>query len=98
MRENDRVKKAVALTYTKGQEGAPKLVASGSGPLADKIIQLAEENNVPVHRDLSLLKALSKLAPGIEIPTELYVVVAELLVFIYNLDQKHSNKKNSPGK
>lgn len=93
MRENDRVKKAVALTYTQGQEGAPRVVASGSGPLADKILQLAKENHVPVQRDPPLLKALSRLAPGTEIPSELYFVVAELLVFIYNLDEKYSNKK-----
>ena len=80
-KENEKVKKAVALSY-EPEERAPKIVATGKGALADKIIETAKESKVPVHEDERLTETLSKLDIGDFIPPELYEVVAEILVFV----------------
>lgn len=72
---------AVALSY-EPDSGAPKVVASGTGYLADKIIEKAKESDVPLHKDEQLAETLSKLEIGDAIPKELYNVVAEILVFV----------------
>lgn len=77
---------AVALTYTKGEQ-APKVVASGKGYMADKIIESARNSDVPLYEDDSLAKTLAKLDIGEMIPPELYSVVAEILVFVNNVDK-----------
>lgn len=81
-----RNKKAVALTYQPG-EAAPKILASGRGILADKIVERAKEENVPVHKDEKLANTLSRLEIGEYIPPELYEVVAEILVFVDNMEK-----------
>lgn len=80
-KENKKVKKAVALAY-EPDEKAPKIVATGKGALADKIVEKAKEAKVPVHEDEKLTETLSKLDIGDFIPPELYEVVAEILVFV----------------
>lgn len=77
----DKIKSAIALEYNPHEE-APKIVATGRGVLAEKIIEKAKEANVPVHRDDKLAKTLSKLEIGDMIPPELYAAVAEILVFV----------------
>lgn len=82
-------KKAVALNYKKDQgSGAPKVVAVGEGYIADKILLLAKENNVPVVENVELVSKLVKYVPGTEIPPELFEAVAKILAFIYNLEKK----------
>ncbi|MFU0827507.1 MAG: FlhB domain-containing protein [Lachnoclostridium sp.] len=66
---------------------APKIIASGKGYLADKILQKAKENQIPVHQDEKLVSTLSKLKIGDYIPPELYEVVSEILVFVDNMDR-----------
>ena len=83
-------KTAVALSY-EPDEGAPKVVAAGTGYLAEKIIEKAKESNVPLHQDSKLAETLSKLEIGDAIPPELYNVVAEILVFVD--DMEHLKKK-----
>ena len=73
-------KVSVALEYVPGEE-APKIIASGKGVLAEKIIERAKEADVPVYEDSKLANTLSKLEIGDMIPPELYSVVAEILVF-----------------
>jgi flagellar biosynthesis protein len=80
-----RPKTAVALSYESNDE-APKIIASGKGILADKIIEKASENNIPVHKDERLANTLSKLDIGDYIPQELYQVVAEVLLFVDRMD------------
>lgn len=80
-----RNKTAVALSYEKG-DTAPKVIASGRGYVADKIVETAQENNVPVHEDKKLAESLSSLEIGETIPQELYEVVAEILVFVSDMD------------
>ncbi len=84
--ENDKVKQAIALEYDPNEE-APKIVATGKGALAERIIAKAKEASVPVHEDAKLANTLSKLDIGEMIPPELYEVVAEILVFVDAMDK-----------
>ena len=77
----EKIKSAVALEYNPKEE-APKIIATGKGILAEKIIEKAKEANVPIHQDENLAKTLSKLEIGDMIPPELYNAVAEVLVFV----------------
>ena len=74
-------KTAVALSYDAG-DTAPKILATGKGYVAEKIIEVAKQENVPLHKDAKLANTLSKLEIGDYIPKELYGVVAEILVFV----------------
>ena len=89
-------KVSVALEYAPGEE-APKIIASGKGVLAEKIIERAKEADVPVYEDSKLANTLSKLEIGDMIPPELYSVVAEILVFLDDMDRLRSKVKK-PGK
>ena len=82
-------KVSVALEYVPGEE-APKIIASGKGVLAEKIIERAKEADVPVYEDSKLANTLSKLEIGDMIPPELYSVVAEILVFVDDMDKLRS--------
>ena len=82
-------KTAVALAYEPGDR-APKILATGTGEVAERIIQVAEENDVPTYLDSELAKTLSKLQIGDMIPPELYGVVAEILVFVNDMDKMRS--------
>ena len=75
-------KRAVALRYEQGKDKAPVVVAKGSGELADKIIQIAKENNVPIVEDKYLISALMNVEVYEEIPPELYRAVAKVLAFV----------------
>lgn len=91
MAENteEKSKTAVALAYQPG-DVAPKILATGKGALAERIIEKAKENDVPFYQDNKLAETLSKLEIGDTIPPELYDVVAEILVFVDDMDRmKH---------
>ena len=90
--KNNKVKQAIALQYNPGDE-APTIVATGKGELADKIIDKAKENDVPLYEDAKLVGTLAKLEIGDTIPPELYDVVAQILVFVDNLDKIKSKFK-----
>lgn len=81
-------KKAVALRYDVTQDPAPKIVAKGSGEIAAKIIALAKEHNIPIQEDGDLVEILAKLDLNADIPPETYLVVAEILAFIYRANTK----------
>lgn len=83
-----RIKHAAALKYVPGESSAPKIVAVGKGDIAEQIIKKAKESKVPLYKDEQLAKTLSYLNIGDEIPRELYEVVAEILVFISNMDSQ----------
>ncbi|MCG0276356.1 MAG: EscU/YscU/HrcU family type III secretion system export apparatus switch protein [Thermosediminibacteraceae bacterium] len=89
---NYRIKKAVALKYDPESDGAPRVVASGRGETADRIIQIAKEHGIPLHTDPELAQALLSVEVGFEIPPELYKACAEILAFIYQLDENNSHK------
>ena len=79
-------KTAVAIEYVPG-EAAPKILATGKGQVAEKIIEKAKESNVPLYKDNKLADTLSRLQIGDMIPPELYEVVAEILVFVDDMDR-----------
>jgi flagellar biosynthesis protein len=83
---SQRAKTAVALFYDP-EDQAPKVIASGKGYLADRIIERAKEADIPLHKDEKLANSLSKLEIGDAIPSELYEVVAEVLVFVDKMDR-----------
>ena len=85
-KEKEKLKQAIALEYDPSDE-APRVIASGRGILAEKIIEKAQESDVPVHRDDKLADTLSRLDIGDMIPPELYEVVAEILVFVDQMDK-----------
>ena len=85
--EKAKRKTAVALKYKSGQS-APQIVAKGQGAVAERILEVAKQNNIIIHEDADLVEALSKLDIKQEIPPELYKVVAEILMFIYRLNNK----------
>ena len=77
---------AVAVAYEPG-DGAPKILATGKGEIAQKIIDKAKESDVPLYQDNKLADTLSRLKIGDAIPPELYEVVAEILVFVDDMDR-----------
>ncbi len=89
-------KQAIALSYDPDEE-APRVIASGRGALAERIIERAKESDVPVHQDDKLADTLSRLEIGDMIPPELYEVVAEILVFVDAMD-KIKAKMDQKGK
>jgi len=83
---------AVALKYEENEQDAPVIVAAGQGELADKIIKTAQQANIPIHMDESLVQLLINLEIGTEIPPELYAAVAQVLVFVWKLDDDTNQK------
>lgn len=88
-KDNKKVQQAIALEYNPAED-APRVIASGRGVLAEKIIQKAKESDVPIHRDDKLADTLSRLEIGEMIPPELYEVVAEVLIFVDAMDKLKS--------
>lgn len=87
--EKEKIKTAVAIAYEPGDE-APKILATGKGEIAEKIIEKAKEEDVPFYKDSKLANTLSKLEIGDMISPELYEVVAEILVFVDKMDRMKS--------
>jgi flagellar biosynthesis protein len=88
MSKPEKPRRAAALRYDKEQAGAPKVIAAGAGLIADRIVEIAREQGVPVREDPALAEALARLELEQEIPTELFVAVAEVLVWAYGLESK----------
>ena len=81
-------KKAVSLVYNRSQDNAPKVLASGAGEIANKIISLAKEHDIPIKEDPDLIEILSKVEVDQEIPPNLYKAVAEIFSFLYKITNK----------
>ena len=98
MAENKHIagkeKTAVAVAYNPG-EVAPKILAVGKGEVAERIIETAKENDVPFYQDNKLAETLSRLQIGDTIPPVLYEVVAEILVFVDDMDRMKGKLKES---
>lgn len=86
MEKEEKPKQAIALSYDPEEE-APRVIASGRGELAERIIDRAKEADIPVHKDDKLADTLSRLDIGDMIPPELYEVVAEIIVFVDAMDK-----------
>lgn len=96
MKKDERInagKKAVAIQYAKEQtEGAPRLVAVGEGYIAEKIIEIARRKKVPIVENGEVVSKLVRFPVGAEIPVELYQAVAQILVYLYKLEQERGGK------
>lgn len=89
--KNKNNKIAVALEYDKS-DIAPRVIAKGRGEIAEKIIQKAEKEGIRTIEDENLVKDLISLEIGQAIPERLYMAVAEILAFVYELDREQGEK------
>ncbi|MCL0037710.1 EscU/YscU/HrcU family type III secretion system export apparatus switch protein [Thermodesulfovibrionales bacterium] len=83
-------KRAAALRYRPEIDLAPTVVAKGSGNIAEKILQIAKEHNIPLREDPQLVEVLSAIDLHQDIPPELYKAVAEVLAFVYRVTKQDS--------
>jgi len=83
------ITKAVALQYD--GHSAPIVSAKGNGFVAEEIIELARQHDIPVQERPGLVKFLAQVDLGDEIPEALYVAVAEVIAFAYMIKNKHPN-------
>ena len=80
---------AVALRYdAKSGDTPPRVVASGQGEIAQQILALAREHDIPLREDAALAGALAQMDVGASIPPELFRAVAEVLAFVYQMNAK----------
>jgi flagellar biosynthesis protein len=79
---------AAALQYDQDKDKAPRITAKGKGLIAEKIIELARQNGIPIQEDPGLVQILCKLDIDEEIPVELYRAIAELLAFVYSVNER----------
>ncbi len=86
-------KKAVALRYDENKEAAPVIVASGLGYVAEKIVEIANDNEIPVYEDNSLATVLTQLELGTEIPEELYQAIVDIYVYFLKFSPEMENKE-----
>lgn len=84
----DERPRVVALRYDPDQENAPRVVATGTGVIADEILALAKEHDIPIHDDPLLVEALAGLDIDAMIPPELYTVVAEVFAYIVRVHRR----------
>lgn len=89
--DNTPRREAVALRYDRHDE-APRVVAKGYGDIADTIVERAREHGLYVHSEPDLVRLLSQIELDAHIPPNLYVAVAELLAWVYELDRAASAK------
>jgi len=95
-REVEKTKKtklAAAIRYDGTSDVAPKVTAKGRGVVAEKIIELAKKNNIPIQNDPGLVQILCKLEIDEQIPEALYKAVAEVLAYVYSVNSKLREKK-----
>ena len=89
----EKRKAAIAIRYDIDRDKAPLVIASGRGLVADEILRIAEDNQIPLYEDPDLAKLLTKLELDTEIPPELYTLVAEVLFFVYRLDRMSQKRE-----
>lgn len=92
-KENISSKQAIALSYDEEKFTAPKVVAKGKGYVAENIIQAAKQNAVPIYQNKTLAAMLMAVDLDREIPPDLYKAIAEVLAYVYRMDQKAKPKQ-----
>lgn len=85
-----KIKSAAALGYEPGKDTAPKVIASGRGHVAEKIIKIAKDNDIPLFEDELSANVLCSLPLNSEIPDSLYQTIAEIYAFILHMEAKSS--------
>lgn len=91
MSSYNKNKRAVALKYDINKNTAPVVIASGSGYIANKVVEIAEDNGVPIYKDDSLSILLSQLDIGSEIPEELFSTIVDIYIYFLNFKPNSSN-------
>lgn len=91
--KNKPPQKAVSLKYKMGKDSAPKVTAKGQGLVAERIIALAKEHKIPIKEDPDLLQVLSQVEVNQEVPPSIYQMIAELLAFIYKVNNEYKSNK-----
>lgn len=92
MDKPEKQRKAVALRYDEQKASAPEVLATGSGLIAETIIERAKEAGVHIQEDPDLVELLAKVPVGEEIPPELYQTIAEVLAFVYSVNDRFKKK------
>lgn len=85
----NKVQTATALGYSVAEDPAPRILATGTGSLAEKILEIAGQERIPVHSDAKLAEILSFLEIGSLIPIEAYGAVAKILSHIYKYKEEN---------
>lgn len=85
-------KEAIVLQYDQEEDTAPKIIGKGKGRTAEKILEAAKENKIPIQEDASLAELLGTLNVSESIPVELYEAVAEVFAFVYRIDKEAGKK------
>jgi flagellar biosynthesis protein len=96
MEKKTPITQAVAVLYDEKESDSPKIIASGKGTVAEKIIKTAQEAGIHIQEDPNLAELLSKVPIGDEIPVELYQTVAEVLAFVFQVNEKFKQKIQKP--
>jgi flagellar biosynthesis protein len=78
-------RRAAALGYDPSKDRAPRLLAKGEGHVAERILEIARREGIPIHEDVALVDILSRLEIEREIPEELYRIVAEIIAFVFRV-------------
>jgi flagellar biosynthesis protein len=86
--ESRRRQLAVALRYDEEKDASPRVIARGKGTVAEKILEIAEKNDIPIREDADLAQSLAQLDLGEMIPGELYPAVAEVLAYVYRINNR----------
>lgn len=92
--EKKKIDKAAAILYDTERSDVPRIVASGKGVVAQKIIETAREAGIHIQEDPDLVELLAAIPVGEEIPLELYQTIAEVLAFVYEINNQFKNKVN----
>lgn len=97
MKNKSRQKSAVSLHFDQSRDQAPKVTAKGRGLVAERIIELAREHQIPIKEDPDLIEVLSQLDINQEVPPSVYRIVAELLAWVYKMNSDFKGiEKMSP--
>jgi flagellar biosynthesis protein len=85
--------KAVAVRYDAEHESAPRVLAKGEGPIAERIVALAREHDIPLHEDRDLVHLLGALDLDVEVPPTLYKALAEVLAHLYRANERATPRR-----
>ena len=92
---NDEAEIAIAIKYDKAKDQAPRVIAKGMRFKAERIREIAKQYGVPIMKNVPLSNALYRVEVGQEIPEELYDAVAEVLNFVYALQQEEAAREEA---
>ena len=93
-KDSEQPRIAAAIRYDAARDDAPRLTAKGKGHVAERIIELARQHDIPVRSDKALIQILSQLDIDRHIPPELYKAVAEILAFVYSANEKYREEQS----